>query len=46
MTTLGGRRTLRLGPSFRVSANSSLKAELDHLLGPAVLSTTPAIQAA
>ena len=46
MTTRGGRRTLRLGPSYRVSANSSLNAELDHLLGPAVLSAAPEPQAA
>jgi DNA polymerase-3 subunit alpha len=46
MTTRTGRRTLRLGPSFRVSATSSLKAELDHLLGPAVVSAAPEPQAA
>jgi DNA polymerase III subunit alpha len=35
MATSAGRRTLRLGPSYRVSATASLKAELDHVLGAA-----------
>ena len=37
MMTRSGRRTLRLGKSYRVSPTMSLKAELDHILGPAAL---------
>jgi DNA polymerase III subunit alpha len=37
MATSAGRRTLKLGPSYRVSINASLKAELDHILGSAFL---------
>jgi DNA polymerase III subunit alpha len=37
MQTRTGRRTLRLGPSYRVAPTASLKAELDHVLGPAAL---------
>ncbi|HEX8121071.1 MAG TPA: DNA polymerase III subunit alpha [Solirubrobacteraceae bacterium] len=37
MATQAGRRTLKLGPSYRVSVNASLKAELDHILGAAFL---------
>jgi hypothetical protein len=37
MMTRGGRRPLRLGPSYRVSPTMSLKAELGHILGPAAL---------
>ncbi|MDQ5807542.1 MAG: DNA polymerase III subunit alpha, partial [Actinomycetota bacterium] len=37
MATSAGRRTLKLGPSYRVSVNASLKAELDHILGAAFL---------
>jgi DNA polymerase-3 subunit alpha len=33
----GDRKTLRLGPSYRVSVNASLRAELEHVLGPAAL---------
>jgi len=43
MATRTGRRTLRLGPSYRVSPNASLRAELDVILGAAVL---PPAQAA
>jgi DNA polymerase-3 subunit alpha len=32
-----GRRRLKLGPSFRVSRSASLHAELDALLGPALI---------
>ena len=42
MATSAGRRTLKLGPSYRVSINASLKAELDHILGSAFLPTAPA----
>ncbi|HEX2088180.1 MAG TPA: OB-fold nucleic acid binding domain-containing protein, partial [Solirubrobacteraceae bacterium] len=42
MATSAGRRTLRLGPSYRVSVNASLKAELDHILGSAFLPAAPA----
>jgi DNA polymerase-3 subunit alpha len=42
-----GRRTLRLGASYRVSVNASLRAELEHVLGPAALpSAEPATAAA
>jgi DNA polymerase-3 subunit alpha len=37
MQTRTGRRTLRLGPSYRVSPTASLKAELDQVIGPAAL---------
>jgi hypothetical protein len=37
MMTAGGRRTLKLGPSYRVAGNMSLRAELEHILGPAAL---------
>jgi DNA polymerase-3 subunit alpha len=33
-----GRRRLRLGPEFRVTRDANLHAELDDLLGPAILS--------
>jgi DNA polymerase-3 subunit alpha len=45
MQTRSGRRTLRLGPSYRVSPTASLKAELDHVLGPAALPAAPAPEA-
>ncbi|HEX8208492.1 MAG TPA: OB-fold nucleic acid binding domain-containing protein, partial [Solirubrobacteraceae bacterium] len=41
MATSAGRRTLKLGPSYRVSVNASLKAELDHILGSAFLPNAP-----
>ena len=41
MATRAGRRTLKLGPSYRVSINASLKAELDHILGSAFLPALP-----
>jgi DNA polymerase III subunit alpha len=41
MATSAGRRTLKLGPSYRVSINASLKAELDHILGSAFLPAAP-----
>ncbi len=34
-----GRRRLRLGPEFRVHRGASLHAELDHLLGTAIISS-------
>jgi DNA polymerase-3 subunit alpha len=37
MMTRGGRRTLKLGKSYRVSPTTSLKVELDQILGPAAL---------
>ncbi len=47
MATSAGRRTLKLGPSYRVSINSSLKAELDHILGSAFLpAPVPAAESA
>jgi len=40
MATRAGRRTLKLGPSFRVSDTSTLRAELHAVLGPAVMTST------
>jgi DNA polymerase-3 subunit alpha len=37
MVTRAGRRTLKLGPTFRVSPNVSLRAELEQILGAAAL---------
>jgi DNA polymerase-3 subunit alpha len=37
MHTSQGPRLLRLGPTYRVARNAALQAELDHLLGPAML---------
>jgi hypothetical protein len=33
----GDPRTLRLGPSFKVAPTPTLRAELEHVLGPAAL---------
>ncbi|HEY2653245.1 MAG TPA: DNA polymerase III subunit alpha [Solirubrobacteraceae bacterium] len=38
LKTSTGRRCLRLGPDFRVTRGAALHAELDDLLGPAMLS--------
>ncbi len=40
VTTSGGARTLRFGEEFRVAATPSLRAELEHILGPAALRTS------
>ena len=40
VTTSGGARTLRFGEEFRVSPTPSLRAELEHILGPATLRTS------
>jgi len=37
LRTTAGARKLRLGPEFRVTATPALRAELDHVLGPAAL---------
>jgi DNA polymerase III subunit alpha len=37
LTTSGGPRRLRLGPEFRVSRSAGLHAELDALLGSAII---------
>ena len=37
LTTTAGRRRLKLGPSFRVTRTPDLHAELDHLLGSALI---------
>jgi DNA polymerase III subunit alpha len=37
--TSAGPRTLRLGEGYRVAPTSSLRAELEHILGPAALQT-------
>ncbi len=41
MATRGGRRTLKLGPSYRVSPTATLRAELELVLGPAALAAAP-----
>ena len=38
MATRSGSRKLRLGPEYRVAASPTLRAELAHVLGPAVVS--------
>ncbi len=46
LTTSGGPRRLRLGPGFRVARTASLHAELDALLGEAILGgQSPAVAA-
>ncbi len=35
--TSAGPRTLRLGEGYRVAPTPSLRAELEHILGPAAL---------
>jgi DNA polymerase III subunit alpha len=40
--TSAGARTLRLGDGFRVKPTPSLRAELEHILGPAALRAQPA----
>jgi DNA polymerase-3 subunit alpha len=40
--TSEGSRTLRLGDGFRVAPTQSLRAELEHILGPAALRAQPA----
>ena len=37
LATSSGRRRLKLGPSFRVARSAGLHAELDSLLGPALM---------
>jgi DNA polymerase-3 subunit alpha len=37
IATSGGQRMLRLGQDFRVAPTPSLRAELEHILGPAAL---------
>jgi hypothetical protein len=44
-TTIGHRR-LKLGPSFRVERSAGLHAELDHLLGNALIDRASAPAAA
>jgi DNA polymerase-3 subunit alpha len=46
MQTRNGRRTLKLGPSYRVTPTAALRAELDHILGPAALRSSPQAQEA
>jgi DNA polymerase-3 subunit alpha len=42
MRTTTGPRRLRLGPEYRVASNAKLHAELDHLLGSAMLEAAAA----
>jgi hypothetical protein len=37
MATRAGPRKLRLGPAYRVAASPTLRAELEHVLGPAAV---------
>ncbi len=46
LTTTMGHRRLKLGPSYRVSRCAGLHAELDHLLGAALISEVTALRAA
>jgi DNA polymerase III subunit alpha len=46
LSTSGGQRCLKLGPSFRVSRSASLHAELDALLGSALIDDARAPAAA
>ena len=42
LATSAGRRRLKLGPSYRVARSAGLHAELDSLLGPALMARPPA----
>jgi DNA polymerase-3 subunit alpha len=46
LSTSGGHRCLKLGPSFRVTRSVGLHAQLDQLLGAALLDGDPAREAA
>jgi DNA polymerase-3 subunit alpha len=46
LSTTAGHRRLRLGPSFRVQRTAGLHAELDQLLGPALLGEAAAVATA
>ncbi len=46
LSTSSGPRRLRLGPGFRVARSASLHAELDSLLGEAIVGTAPQALAA
>ena len=37
LKTTAGARRLRLGEDFRVAPTATLRAELEHILGPAAL---------
>jgi DNA polymerase-3 subunit alpha len=39
LATSSGRRRLKLGPDYRVSRSAGLRAQLDQLLGPALLTS-------
>ncbi len=45
LSTTVGHRRLKLGPSYRVARNAALHAELDHLLGDALIPEVPAQRA-
>jgi DNA-directed DNA polymerase III PolC len=45
LSTTVGHRRLKLGPSYRVTRNAALHAELDHLLGDALIAEVPAERA-
>jgi DNA polymerase III subunit alpha len=45
LSTTVGHRRLKLGPSYRVVRNAALHAELDHLLGDALIAEVPAERA-
>ncbi|MDQ6836546.1 MAG: DNA polymerase III subunit alpha [Actinomycetota bacterium] len=46
LTTTVGHRRLRLGPSYRVKRTAGLHAELDHLLGSALIDGAVAVATA
>ena len=42
LATSSGRRRLKLGPDYRVARTAGLHAELDPLLGPALIASPQA----
>ena len=42
ISTSAGERSLRFGEEFRVAPTPSLRAELEHILGPAALRSAAA----
>jgi DNA polymerase-3 subunit alpha len=40
LATSSGRRRLKLGPDYRVTRNAGLRAQLDQLLGPALIASS------
>ena len=42
LATSSGRRRLKLGPDYRVTRTAGLRAQLDQLLGPALIASPQA----